>query len=147
LKHISSIIKTFNFSSLITVGDFITFSLLEIGLKPNLAIIDGKIMRENFDSDKIKKHFKNIFEVNNPKGVILKETYDVIIRALQENESLVIVNGEEDLLTLVAILESKENSLILYGFPKLGVCFVRNNKSKKLYIKKLYSKGILEDVR
>jgi uncharacterized protein (UPF0218 family) len=146
LKHILSIINNFKYTSLISVGDFITLSLLEMGIKPNLAIIDGKVMRQNFNCEEIKKHFKNLFEINNPQGTILKEAYDTIITALKNDNSLLVVNGEEDLLTLLAILESKENSLILYGIPNLGVCFVFNTRNKKLYIKKLYSKGILENV-
>jgi uncharacterized protein (UPF0218 family) len=57
LKHILSIINIFKYTSLISVGDFITLSLLEMGIKPNLAIIDGKVMRQNFNCEEIKKTF------------------------------------------------------------------------------------------
>jgi len=41
------------------------------------------------------------------------------------------VDGEEDLLTLVAVLHAPENSFIVYGQPREGVVIVKATREKK----------------
>ena len=43
----------------------------------------------------------------------------------------VLVEGEEDLLTLVAVLEAPEGSLVVYGQPHDGVVAVKADKKTK----------------
>ena len=48
-----------------------------------------------------------------------------------------LVEGEEDLLTLVAVLKAPENSLVVYGQPHEGVVAVKVDKAIKEGIRKI----------
>jgi hypothetical protein len=49
----------------------------------------------------------------------------------------VVVDGEEDLLTLVAVLHAPEKSLVVYGQPQEGIVVVRVTKQKKEMIRRI----------
>lgn len=67
----------------------------------------------------------NTYQVKNPAGVISMESWDAIRRAMRHEESLISVDGEEDLLALPCITESQDNSLVLYGQPSEGLVVVK----------------------
>ena len=90
---------------LITVGDHVTADFLEAGIKPDIAIIDFLIMR--FPADKkIKKVIDDYHvptkRVKNPPSKITKELQDAVKDAVPPLK--IIVEGEEDLATIPAIL-------------------------------------------
>jgi len=61
-----------------------------------------------------------------------------IKEALQTNiHTHIIVEGEEDLLTLIAVLYAPEKSIIVYGQPRCGIVLVEANFDKKEQVKKL----------
>ena len=43
----------------------------------------------------------------------------------------IVVEGEEDLLTLIAVLYAPENSFVIYGQPHSGVVVVKVTGQKK----------------
>jgi uncharacterized protein (UPF0218 family) len=49
----------------------------------------------------------------------------------------VLVEGEEDLLTLVAVLKAPENSLVVYGQPHEGIVAVRVDKTTKEKVRQI----------
>jgi len=137
IKELISILKPLK---IISVGDRITEYLLKTGIKPNLAIIDMHVEREIKDLG-LERYFKNQIELENPAGTISKEAERKIEIAMEKDNSILIVKGEEDLLALSAISVSKTNSLVLYGLPKLGVIAVYCTKNKKKAIDKILSRG------
>ena len=61
--------------------------------------------------------------VDNPQGTITQEAIVAIKEALERNEHThIVVDGEEDLLTLIAVLYAPENSFVVYGQPYRGHC-------------------------
>ena len=61
--------------------------------------------------------------MNNPQGTITKEAVAAIKEAIDKNEHThIVVDGEEDLLTLIAVLYAPENSFVVYGQPHTGHC-------------------------
>lgn len=137
MDHVKEIITLLNAKKIIAIGDFITKTLIEAGIKLNLAIFDKFVENKNFGIDFDLSSFKEVIEVDNPRGVITKKAYSKVKEALKRESVAIIVNGEEDLLALVAILESEDDSLVVFGIPKFGVELVKVNKRKKFILRKL----------
>ncbi len=134
-------------SLLITVGDIVTKSLRDINCMPDIEIIDFKTRRSSIDSKLIsqyKKMNKKIY--SNEPGSIHKEVIDVYLEAVKNcvtkhQKQTIIIEGEEDLLTLPAILLAPLSSLVCYGqFDLNAVIMVEVTEEKKEFIFDLLKK-------
>ena len=112
-------------SVLITVGDRTTENMLQLGLKPQIQIIDGlekrtqRIMPTD-DTVNTKLSCKN------PPGEITEESIQVIRKSFScEPPVRITVDGEEDLLVIPACIFAPENSVVMYGQPNEGLVIVQ----------------------
>ena len=114
----------------ITVGDIVSREALEAGIPVNLRIVDQKTMRQPIASK--PRPSRNAYSIRNPPGVITHESLETIKKAMNDEQALIIVEGEEDLLALPAVLEAPDQSFVVYGQPMQGIVvivatdFVRN---------------------
>jgi uncharacterized protein (UPF0218 family) len=108
------------YKTVITVGDYCSH-LLDSDIK----IFDKKVQRQAFD----QKHGCSL-NVKNPAGTIQKEVWEVVKKAI-ENKENVCVDGEEDLLAIPALLLAKPKTLVVYGYPKQGICLLEANLKNK----------------
>jgi GTP-dependent dephospho-CoA kinase len=70
--------------------------------------------------------------VKNPQGTISEEALEAVQKALESDKHVhIIVDGEEDLLTLIAVLCAPEKSLVVYGQPHEGIVVVKVTAKKK----------------
>ena len=105
---------------LITVGDQVTMNMVSNNIYPDVAIVDSKVMRKTISPVKFEADI--VFQTNNPPGTITEESWKAIEKAINSpGRSKVMVNGEEDLLTIVAVLSAPYGSIVIYGQPKQGV--------------------------
>jgi len=115
---------------IIAVGDTVSRNLHEHKVNPQLSITDNKRMRK-----KVKPmvyETQSVMYVKNPQGTITEEAIIAIQKALEgEKQVHIIVDGEEDLLTLVAVLHAPEESLVVYGQPYEGIVVVKVTPEKK----------------
>ena len=113
----------------VSVGDTVSRNLHEHQLNPQLSITDNKRMRKRI---KPRIFTAKPFHVKNPQGTITEEAITAIKEALESDERVhIIVDGEEDLLTLIAVLYAPENSLVVYGQPYEGIVVVKVTSEKK----------------
>jgi uncharacterized protein (UPF0218 family) len=113
---------------LISVGDVVTFDLLGNGITPSIAIYDGKTERiERADLlERIAKMDGNQVKVSNPPAMVTAETIRAVKEALaREENTKILVDGEEDLATLVCIALAPLGSCVVYGYPGRGVVLVK----------------------
>jgi uncharacterized protein (UPF0218 family) len=76
--------------------------------------------------------------VKNPQATITAEAIDAVQDALRGSSSVkIVVDGEEDLLALVAILNAPESSFVVYGQPYEGIVVVKVTAEKKTEIAQL----------
>ena len=111
-------------SIIITVGDRTTENMLQLGLKPQIQIIDGLEKRNKrivpTDDTIITK-----LSCKNPPGEITDESIQVIQKAFSSEPPVrVIVDGEEDLLVIPVCIHAPENSIVMYGQPNEGLVIV-----------------------
>lgn len=121
---------------IISVGDTVSRNLMKSGIKSNLAIIDNLAMRKATKDVPLK--VDRIVHVTNPAGTITNEAIEAIKNALESNEqTVIVVDGEEDLLTLVAVLYGPENAIVLYGQPHEGIVVVKVSSIKRIEIERI----------
>jgi uncharacterized protein (UPF0218 family) len=114
---------------LILVGDTISRTAIQSGIKVDVIIIDQKEMRQEsvkFDYGKVR-----VFRTLNEPATINFLAWQAVSEAVEKGDSAVVVDGEEDLLTLVAILVAPVGSVVAYGQPSAGIVLVRVTQSKK----------------
>jgi len=114
---------------IITVGDIVTYHLLEAGRVPAVALVDERTERSSVDPE-IRASitgFDRTIPVSNPPGTLTAELLEALGTAIAgagEGPTLVDVDGEEDLATLPAILLAPEGASVVYGQPGEGMVHV-----------------------
>jgi uncharacterized protein (UPF0218 family) len=125
-KKVAEFVRKATPPKVITVGDVVTRSLISKGIKPDVAIIDGKTLRG--PEEKIDYKADETYTLKNPAGLITSDAWKVIDKALKRKKKTeIIVDGEEDLLGIPAALLAPKGSLILYGQPNEGIVIVTVN--------------------
>jgi uncharacterized protein (UPF0218 family)/phosphopantetheine adenylyltransferase len=114
----------------ISVGDVTSSTLIKAGYTPQVMIVDGITKRGPF-----KEQFmaERIYDIFNPAAVIYPEAWSVIHTAIQDENkySLIIVEGEEDLMGFPAVLLAPDGAAVLYGQPDVGIVWIPVNKENK----------------
>ena len=121
---------------IVTIGDICTLKILQQVRIPTLCIVDYKTKRDTKLSIDQKKKIDDIdsksVTVQNPAGTITDELWNAIKDALgNENNTKIIVDGEEDLATLAVISLSKIGAKVIYGMPDRGMVVVDVNQQAK----------------
>lgn len=117
-----------------SVGDATTENLVKLGVVPAIQIVDGKEKRKKRRLP--SKAHKTTLRASNPAGTITKESMEAIKRAFQLPQPVrILVDGEEDLLTIPLVQMSPEGSTIFYGQPNKGLVAVKVNKRMKEKVK------------
>ncbi len=136
MKELAKLVLKEKSKCIITVGDVVSKNILGQGIHPKIVIVDNKVMREK--SQPVMTAITKKIRVQNPAGTLTPETWLVVKQALRQKQPThVIVEGEEDLLTLVAILEAPENSLVVYGQPNEGIVAVKVNRKTKRKVEEI----------
>jgi uncharacterized protein (UPF0218 family) len=78
--------------------------------------------------------------VENPAGDVSWELFEVIKKSLAFSRSVVLVNGEEDLTVLPAVLIMPLGFRIFYGQPDVGLIEIPITEEKKEEAYKLLSR-------
>src|SRR4030042_3464804 len=101
MKQLSTIVKKEKPPKVVSVGDTVSKNLHKHGINPQLSITDNKSLRRRVKPDTFPP--RKVFHAKNPQGTITDEAVKTVQEGLQAKEGAhVIVDGEEDLLTLVA---------------------------------------------
>jgi len=116
-----------------TVGDYVTFYIMESGLNPDLAVVDHRVMRQDVDPFKF---IREKVAVINPAGTIKAEAQRVLWDAITLKKRLgVVVEGEEDLLVLPLMAMMPIGSVIVYGQPREGMVVVTLTEERRRWAK------------
>jgi uncharacterized protein (UPF0218 family) len=130
INEIKKLVETENPSIIISVGDIVSRNLHQANLNPQLTIID------NISSRTLKMPqeapVKKTIYVKNPQGTITHEAILAVKKALKKKgHTHIVVDGEEDLLALIAVIHAPTKSFVVYGQPQLGLVIVRVTSEKK----------------
>ncbi len=134
LMGMDAFISEYGKSRIISVGDIVTLSLLEKGIRPFLAAYDFRSMRHDIEKrmrERIKGAYSTYSTARNPPGTITEEL-EAAAASMAGKGGALYVEGEEDLAALVFMRISPEGCVIVYGQPDEGVVAVEcNEKSRR----------------
>lgn len=128
-------------STIFAIGDLTVYNLLKHKYKPKICIIDYRIRRNKINT-KIHlffdKNFANIKTIRNPPGIISYELVQSIKDAIRKRgNSVIVVEGEEDIAALPCAYFAPEDTILTYGLPSKGIALVKINDNIKKQAKSL----------
>ncbi|MFX1465414.1 MAG: GTP-dependent dephospho-CoA kinase family protein [Promethearchaeota archaeon] len=133
ITEIANQVRSFK-NKIVTVGDVVSSTLLEVGVIPDIIIIDLKTKRRSLPPSKV---VKCDYSVVNPAGIIKKEVWPLLTELYQKGKIPIrlYVDGEEDLLAIPATMLAPNGSIILYGQPDQGivVLYVNNDTKQRFH--------------
>ena len=115
---------------IVLVGDATTDRVTLDGIIPSVCVVDGRerrVQRRTAGGESLLQNQVLQLRCSNPAGTISKRAVQVLrdaIRASSTNPVRVIVEGEEDLLTLPIFLLVPYGSVVMYGQPFKGIVIV-----------------------
>ena len=115
-----------NAKLIISVGDSTTDRLISFGILPHVSVIDGRERRLKRISF-LHSHNTTAHELHccNPAGTVSREAISILHDAFRTLPPIkIVVDGEEDMLTLPIITIAPEGTIVLYGQPLEGMVVV-----------------------
>jgi len=118
---------------LVAVGDVVTYHLLEAGRPPDVALVDGRTERSPVDEEVEAAvggsgGFDREATVTNPAATLtagLLAAQAEAVDAVERGETTrLVVDGEEDLAALPAVLLAPRDGSVVYGQPGEGMVLV-----------------------
>jgi hypothetical protein len=117
---------------LVAVGDVVTYHLLLADRAPDVAVVDGLTEREVVDDEVAavveREWVANAarrVDVENPAATLTADLLVALREAIDAAaSSAVVVDGEEDLATLAAVVAAPNGASVVYGQPGEGMVHV-----------------------
>jgi GTP-dependent dephospho-CoA kinase len=124
---------------IVSVGDIVSRNLHRYKLEPHLSITDNRNLRKSVKAQSFPG--KRVVQVKNPMGTITQQAVYAIKEALSGKDPVhLVVDGEEDLLTLIAVLYAPKNVFVVYGQPREGLVLVKVDAKKKAQARQIWKK-------
>ena len=121
---------------IISVGDTVSRNLERNRIFPRISIIDNIVMRRS--AQPFPHTAEKTIYAKNPQATITDEAIGAIQGSLKVSKrTRIVVDGEEDLLTLIAVAYAPENTLVVYGQPHEGIVVVKATETKKAEIARI----------
>lgn len=126
---------------IVAVGDVVTYHLREAGHEPHVAVIDGRTKR-----DAVDEHIAAVLEdagdhridvVNEPAELSRELLIALSDAVAREEHTVILVEGEEDLATLPAVLATPLGGSVVYGQPDEGMVLVDVTESARATMRDL----------
>jgi len=125
VQLLSAMVEDFKPPLLAAVGDSVALNLVRGGCAPDVAVVDFKTKRRPVGSalaSEVMAAFSARLRLRNPRSTIARESWPIleecVRRALELGERvLVVVEGEEDLLTIPMSIVAPNRSFVVYGQP------------------------------
>lgn len=124
---------------LVTVGDVVTYHVLGVDRTPDVAVVDGRTEREAVDEEVAAAvSDPDAVHVTNPPATLTADLFAAVRAAVAAGEpGTVVVDGEEDLAVLPAVLAAPPGASVVYGQPGQGMVHVRVTDRTKERVRSL----------
>ncbi len=112
---------------LLTVGDVVTYHVVQAGRPPDVAVVDERTKRGAVDEE-IRETVaeETQLEAVNPPAELTADIVRTLREAIDREEpTTILVDGEEDLVVLPAIVAAPEGASVVYGQPDEGMVHVQ----------------------
>lgn len=109
---------------IVSVGDIVTDHLREAGIEPLVSVVDGRTERAAVD-DAIRRRLPLDVgtPVPNAAGTLSGDLLSALVTAVDRGDpgTVIVVDGEEDLAALPALLITPADGIVVYGQPGEGM--------------------------
>jgi len=128
-----------DYSRIIAVGDRVSHDIEESNVDADLKVIDGKTQRESLEKrGKDDLTSERTFNAENPAGKITGEAMEAVRKASALRcQTKVVIDGEEDLLGLPAVLFAPKDSVIVYGLWEEGAVLMETSEQNKKFCREI----------
>ncbi len=131
-------------TKMITVGDVVSLTVRNNGIRPILSVYDGYTERREMTEFAALVEGEEKVSVINPAGTITDELDDAVRNALTTGDTdLIRVEGEEDLALMPCILHAPEGAVVVYGWPGKGMMIVSTDDVTRKRVEELWK--MMED--
>ena len=124
-------------SPLATVGDMTTATLHGLGRDIHLAVVDYQTKR-SMDSmwEEATAPVGDVtVGVSNEAATLTHSLYNAVLEGWFSGPTVkIVVDGEEDLAALPAILHAPEGATVIYGIPDMGLCLVHVDEDARGFV-------------
>ncbi len=118
--------------AIVAVGDVSVATLIDMGVIPDIAMVDGMTKRTELDEKVDLSMFDIQLGADNPAGQITPSLIESIEKALHNDQTTCIdVNGEEDLAPIIVHMLAPIGTNVVYGQPGNGVVLTITNLKTK----------------
>ena len=132
------------YKKIVTVGDITTYNVVQAGIVPDVCIIDGITMRTKVPDEiyrAITIEPRTVYDVDNPAGSISQQLQNAVSGSMKNIgrsvRTRIVVNGEEDLAVIPAVIEAPLGTAVVYGQPSEGMVIIVTTREKKEKAKSL----------
>lgn len=125
---------------IIAVGDVVTDHLLSV-TTPSVGVVDGQTKRTPLSSTVDLSPFDRQTGVENPAATLSEELLETLVRAVDADETTaIVVDGEEDLATLPAVLAAPLGGSVVYGQPEEGMVLTTVDEQARSTVRELLTR-------
>lgn len=136
MRKLAELIEREKPAAIISVGDVVSENMIKHDIQPQVLVVDNRVMRKPIKP--VPMDVNRTLQVKNPPGTLTEEAWTVLQEAVRGDQSTrVLVEGEEDLLALLAVSCAPENSFVVYGQPHEGIVVVKVTKQKKQSVREI----------
>lgn len=133
-------------SMVVTVGDRVTDTLGGFGRTPEVQVVDGVERRKARNPPDVP--YARLVKLKNPAGTLTIEAIEGMRKAFEGKKPVrVLVQGEEDLMAMLAIAMAPVSAVVFYGQPGVGVVAVRADALAKSRNRAILSKMGITGIR
>ncbi len=138
-------------SLVISIGDMVTLTLIRAGIRVSLAVFDYRTRREELGELRslLERMGGEWLRASNPPATISPELWEALERGMElargGRSARVLVDGEEDLAAIPAIILAPDGAFVLYGMPGEGIVVVRVGKGSKGRARELLNMLVTRD--
>lgn len=127
----------------VAIGDVVTYHLVRAGRSPDVAVVDRRTEREAVDPEvaAVLDGFDPDAVVPNEPGTLSAELLAALVEGVAAAEpTVVLVEGEEDLAALPAVLAAPDGAAVVYGQPGEGMVRVDVTPERRERVRSLVEK-------
>jgi GTP-dependent dephospho-CoA kinase len=130
----------------VTVGDRVTETLGGLGRVPDVQVVDSHENRKERKPPEVP--FARVIRAESPAGAVSEEAIDALRSAFEGKKPVrVLVEGEEDLLAMPAIVFAPLAATVFYGQPGQGIVLVKVDARSKARSRAMLAKMGLTRLR
>lgn len=145
INILREVIKNEKPTKLIAIGDVVTSNIIRKGIEVDCIVIDFKSKRQPVEAISLNNF--EVVNIKNPAGVITIEAYEAVkiaCKKLDQGSSAIaiVVDGEEDLITLPIVKFAPLGSLVVYGQPHVGIVLIKVTNRIKIETELIMNKMV-----